>query len=213
MKTLVAEDNFTTRLMLESTLSEWGFEVVATCDGAAAWEELQKEEAPNLVLLDWKMPAMDGLEVCQRLRQKPDSRTPYIILLTAKADKEDVVAGLEAGANDYITKPFDPQELHARLRTGARIVELQMHLSDRVRELEGAMARVKQLHGLLPICAYCKRIRDDGNYWQQVEAYISAHSEAQFSHGVCPDCSERFVKPDIEAARPRLGPHRNKPQV
>jgi phosphoserine phosphatase RsbU/P len=201
MRTLVAEDNSTTRLMLESTLSDWGYQVLATCDGAAAWQELQKEGAPQLVLLDWKMPEMDGLEVCQRLRLKPNSQAPYVILLTAKADKRDVVTGLEAGADDYITKPFDPQELRARVQAGARIVELQMYLAERVKELEAAVARVKQLQGLLPICAYCKRIRDDQNYWQQVEAYIGKHSEAQFSHGVCPECSERFVKPDMESAR------------
>jgi DNA-binding response OmpR family regulator len=201
MRTLVAEDNSTTRLMLESSLSEWGYEVVAACDGAAAWQELEKEGAPQLVLLDWKMPLMDGLEVCQRLRRKPSPQASYIILLTAKADKRDMVTGLEAGADDYVTKPFDPQELRARVQAGARIVQLQMYLSQRVKELETAMARVKQLQGLLPICAYCKRIRDDRNYWQQVEAYISTRTEAQFSHGVCPECSERWVKPEMEAAR------------
>jgi DNA-binding response OmpR family regulator len=142
---------------------------------------------------------MDGIEVCRKLRQLPEARAVHIILVTACRDKDDIVAGLEAGANDYITKPFEPAELRARLRAGARIVELQKNLADRVRELEGALAKVKQLQGLLPICAYCKKIRDDHNYWQQVEAYISSHSEAQFTHGICPDCHERLVKPELEA--------------
>jgi sigma-B regulation protein RsbU (phosphoserine phosphatase) len=199
MRALVAEDNCTTRLLLESTLAEWGYEVVATCDGTAAWQELQREHAPELILLDWKMPGMDGIEVCRRLRQLPDSQAAHVILVTARRGKEDIVAGLEAGANDYITKPFEPSELRARLQAGARIVELQKHLAERVHELESALAKVKQLQGLLPICAYCKKIRDDRNYWQQVESYITSHSEAQFSHGICPDCHEHVVKPELEA--------------
>jgi DNA-binding response OmpR family regulator len=199
MRALIAEDNSTTRFLLESTLTEWGYEVTATRDGAEAWRELQRERAPELILLDWKMPGMDGIEVCRRLRQLPAARTAHVILVTARGSKDDVVAGLEAGANDYITKPFEPSELRARLQAGARIVELQNNLADRVRELESALTRVKQLHGLLPICAYCKKIRDDHNYWQQVEAYITSHSEAQFSHGICPDCHERVVKPELEA--------------
>jgi len=198
MRALIAEDNSTTRFLLESTLTEWGYQVTATSDGAEAWQELQRERTPELILLDWKMPGMDGIEVCRRLRQLPAARTAHVILVTARGGKEDVVAGLEAGANDYITKPFEPSELRARLQAGARIVELQNNLADRVRELENALARVKQLHGLLPICAYCKKIRDDHNYWQQVEAYITSHSEAQFSHGICPHCYDQVVEPELQ---------------
>jgi sigma-B regulation protein RsbU (phosphoserine phosphatase) len=199
MKILIAEDNWTTRLLLEETLAEWGYEVLATSDGAEAWQELQAELPPQLVLLDWKMPAMDGVEVCQRVRERAGPQPTYIILLTANADQEDIVVGLEAGADDYIIKPFDPPELRARLHAGKRVLELQQALTERVRELEAAMASIKHLQGLLPICAYCKRIRDDKNYWQQVEAYITSHSEAQFSHSVCPDCHERLVKPQFGA--------------
>ncbi len=199
MKILIAEDNWTTRLLLQQTLTEWGYDVLATSDGMEAWKELQAESPPQLVLLDWKMPIMNGIEVCQRVRQRPEPRPTYVILLTAKADQEDIVMGLEAGADDYIIKPFDPAELRARLQAGVRVLELQQALADRVRELERAMASIKHLQGLLPICAYCKRIRDDQNYWQQVEAYITARSQAQFSHGVCPDCYERVVKPEFDA--------------
>jgi phosphoserine phosphatase RsbU/P len=201
MKTLIAEDSAATRTLLESTLADWGYDVVATCDGAEAWQRLQEAQAPRLALLDWKMPVMDGLEVCRLVRQSPDSHATYIILLTAKNDQEDIVAGLQAGADDYVTKPFDPPELRARLQAGARVLSLQSTLAERVRELEEAMARVKHLQGLLPICAYCKRIRDDRNYWQQVEAYLTSHSDAKFSHSVCPDCFERVVKPELEAVR------------
>src|SRR5207237_6416573 len=105
-----------------------------------------------------------------------------------------IVTGLTAGADDYIVKPFQRDELHARVRVGERLLELQATLADRVKELEAALARVKLLHGLLPICSYCKKVRDDQNYWQQVESYISAHSGVQFSHGICPGCYESLMK-------------------
>jgi sigma-B regulation protein RsbU (phosphoserine phosphatase) len=205
MRALIAEDNATTRLLLESTMIDWGYDVIATSDGVEAWQALQHAEIPELVLLDWKMPGMDGIQVCRQFRQLPGAHAAHVMLVTARGSKDDIVAGLEAGADDYLTKPFEPCELRARLQAGARIVELQKNLADRVRDLEQALANVKQLHGLLPICAYCKRIRDDHNYWQQVEAYISAHSEAQFSHGICPDCHERLVKPELETVGAKWG--------
>jgi DNA-binding response OmpR family regulator len=199
MRLLLAEDNTTTRIVLESTLRDWGYDVVATPDGAQAWQELQAERAPELVLLDWTMPDLTGPDVCRKVRNGPHAQSTYIILLTARANREDLLAGFQAGADEYIVKPFDLEELRVRLQAGARIVELQSKLADRVRDLEEALRRVKQLHGLLPICAYCKRIRDDHNYWRQVEAYVSEHSEAEFSHSICPDCYENVVKPELSA--------------
>src|SRR5262249_3516987 len=122
----------------------------------------------------------------------------YIVLLTAKGTKEDVVTGLDAGADDYLAKPFDRNELRARLRVGERIVELQSGMTERVRQLGEAFAKVKELQGLIPICCYCKRIRSDENYWQQVEAYVSAHSGARFSHGICPECLDTVVKKELD---------------
>ena len=112
----------------------------------------------------------------------------YLILLTARVQRDDIVAGLNAGADDYLTKPFDPRELTARVRAGERILMLQRELMQRVKELELAIATVRTVHGLLPICCYCKRIRRDGDYWQQVEEYVAQHSSAEFTHGICPDC-------------------------
>jgi DNA-binding response OmpR family regulator len=147
------------------------------------------------------MPGMDGIELCHRVRSAFTATPPYLILLTAKGRREDIVIGLQAGANDYVTKPFDREELRARMQVGLRMIELQQSLADRVKALEEALTRVKQLQGLLPICSYCKKIRDDQNYWQQVESYISEHSEAQFSHSICPDCYERLVKPELDQLR------------
>jgi sigma-B regulation protein RsbU (phosphoserine phosphatase) len=201
VKILIAEDDMISRRLLEITLSKWGYEVIATCDGVAAWELLQSSDPPPLAILDWMMPGLNGLQLCRKIRGIPTSTPPYLILLTAKGRREDVVTGLQAGANDYVTKPFDREELHARVQVGVRIVELQHSLADRVRALEEALARVKQLQGLLPICSYCKKIRDDQNYWQQVENYISKHSEAQFSHSICPDCYESLVRPELDQLR------------
>jgi CheY-like chemotaxis protein len=122
----------------------------------------------------------------------------YVILLTVRDRKADIVKGLEAGADDYIAKPFHEEELRVRVLVGVRIIELQRKLSQRVDELTYALQQVKQLTGLLPICSYCKKIRDDHNYWQQVESYISKHSEALFSHCICPECFERVVKPQLD---------------
>ncbi len=156
------------------------------------------EDAPPLAILDWMMPEIDGADVCRRVREIESDTPPYIILLTAKSGKEDIVNGLEAGANDYVTKPFDYSELRARVQVGEMVIGLQQKLAERVRELEDAVTQVKQLQGILPICSYCKMIRDDQNYWQKVESYISNHSEAQFSHSVCSDCYEGVVKPQLE---------------
>jgi DNA-binding response OmpR family regulator len=175
--------------------------VVVTRDGVEAWNVLQEEDAPLLAILDWMMPGLDGLEVCRKVRGRQSSTPPYLLILTAKGQRKDIVNGLQAGANDYVTKPFSREELQARVQVGIRVVELQQSLADRVRALEDALARVKLLHGLLPICSYCKKIRNDQNYWQQVEIYIAEHSEAQFSHSICPECYRVRVRPQLEQLR------------
>jgi len=198
MKILVAEDQPVSRHILVANLRKWGYDVTAVEDGTKAWEALQAEEAPQLVILDWLMPGMDGIEICRQIRKRPQTRQNYLILLTARQGQEDKIYGLQSGADDYITKPFNREELRARVQVGIRVLELQGALAQRVRELEEALSRVKTLQGLLPICSYCKKIRDDRNYWQQVEGYISDHSEAQFSHGICPECYARYVQPELD---------------
>ncbi len=205
MKILVAEDQVVSRHILQSTLRKWGYEVIAAEDGARALEILQEKDAPQLAILDWLMPGMDGIEICRMLRQSAQTQSVYVILLTARSGQEDKIHGLESGADDYVTKPFDRDELRARVQVGARVLQLQGALAQRVRQLEEALSRVKQLQGLLPICSYCKKIRDDRNYWQQVEGYISEHSEAQFSHGICPECYARYVQPELDQLLTKAG--------
>ena len=198
MRVLIAEDDPVSRRVLETTLTKWDYRITVTTDGTDAWAALGGDDPPHLVILDWMMPGLDGTEICQRLRQRPDGGLFYIVLLTAKSQPEDIVAGLEAGADDYVTKPFNREELRARVSTGKRIIQLQDRLAERVDELERAMKEVNALSGLLPICAYCKRIREGDDYWQAVESYVTSHSEAQFSHGVCPDCYDTIVKPQLD---------------
>jgi CheY-like chemotaxis protein len=198
MRILVAEDDPVPCRVLRTTLEKWGFEVAVATDGAAAWKALEAPDAPRLAILDWMMPEMDGVAICRRARARTAAPPVYLILLTARGRREDVVAGLEAGADDYLTKPFNKDELRARLRVGERIVGLWDELAGRVRELEEALGRVRRLSGLLPICSYCKKVRDDRNYWNQVEAYVTEHSEARFSHSICPECFETHVRPEVE---------------
>lgn len=200
MKILIAEDDRMSRRVLEVTLRNWGHDVVETTNGLEAWEILQRDDAPPMAILDWMMPEMDGVELCRRVRSLPNRQSTYILLLTARGVTEDIVAGLEGGANDYLVKPFDRLELKARLQVGAQMCELHRKLAERVTELEAALASVQQLEGLLPICSYCKKIRDEANYWQQVEAYVGSRTKAHFSHGICPECWNSVVIPELQAA-------------
>jgi phosphoserine phosphatase RsbU/P len=203
MRILIAEDDFTSRTVLAGVLKMEGHEVTVTVNGAEAWESLQQPNAPALAILDWMMPEMDGLEVVRRVRGLPkNDRPPYLIMLTTKGEKADIIVGLEAGANDYLAKPFDPGELRARIKVGRRMIEMQATLSANLEELRQALDQIKTLRGIVPICAHCKKIRDDQGYWNQVEAYVSRHSEARFSHGICPDCTRtffpEFTKDDLD---------------
>jgi sigma-B regulation protein RsbU (phosphoserine phosphatase) len=193
MRILIADDDPVTRLKLKAFLAKFGYEVLTANNGKDAWAALQKPDAPRLAILDWMMPEMDGIEVCRRVREQAGPRPPYLILLTSRQDKDSVVAGLRAGADDYISKPFDTKELRARIDVGVRIVGLQQKLAERVAELEGALAHIKRLQGILPICSYCKKVRNDKNYWEQVESYISEHADVRFSHGICPDCLPKVM--------------------
>jgi sigma-B regulation protein RsbU (phosphoserine phosphatase) len=132
------------------------------------------------------------------VRQTPELEGTYVIMVTAQEGSEYLIAGLEAGANDYVTKPVNQAELRARVQVAERVLELQGNLAARVRELEAAIAELKQLRGILPICCYCKNIRNDAKYWQRVEDYLVEHADVDFSHGICPNCWETVVNPQME---------------
>jgi DNA-binding response OmpR family regulator len=180
---LVAEDEPVTQLQLAAALRGMGHEVTVSADGAEAWSDLQLMHIP-VVISDWHMPQMDGPELCRRIRGRQAARYTYFILVTSTGGKQRYLEGMDAGADDFITKPVDLEELRARLTVAERILGLRQ--------------QVQQLEGLLPICAYCKRIRGGDEGWESIERYVEARSEAQFSHGYCPDCYEKYVRPQIE---------------
>ena len=146
---IVAEDDPVSRELVRTLLAKWGYHVIVTNDGREAMEAIRAQSTPALAVLDWMMPGLDGIEVCRRVREA--NKILYIILLTARGGKERIVEGLEAGADDYLAKPFDKEELRARLRVGARIINLYQTLADRVAELEVAASEIKLLKLQLPL--------------------------------------------------------------
>lgn len=189
-KILVAEDDPDTQCLLTEMLGHFGYTVFSASDGETALDMLRSEAIP-IALLDWAMPKMEGVEVCRRARADAELEARYLILITGRSGKDEVVRGLEAGADDYIVKPVDARELRSRLRVAERVMGLQQRLTERVHELQLALEEVDRLEGLIPICAYCKNVRNEKDYWEQVELYVETHSTARFSHGICPSCLAR----------------------
>lgn len=190
---MIAEDDPVSCRILARTLASWGHDVSVATDGRMAWDILRSVDSPPLAILDIMMPQMDGCDVCRKVRELSSAIPPYLILLTAMSTKDDVVRGIKAGANDYLTKPFHREELKVRVEVGVQMIEVQRILAERVNDLEDALSQVRQLQGLLPICSYCKKVRDDQNYWQRVDTYIADRIDVKFSHGICPECLERVT--------------------
>jgi CheY-like chemotaxis protein len=187
VKILAVEDDAVARSVLRQALRRLGHESVEAADGEAAWELLQHEPV-RVVVSDWTMPRCDGLELCRRIRAQTGTEYIYFILLTSNdATQENQKTAADAGVDDFLSKPLDLQGLWTRLRVAERILRYT--------------TQVRQLEELLPICSYCKKIRDDQNYWQQIEGYISDRTGSDFSHSVCPDCYQRVVIPELEQFR------------
>lgn len=199
MKILAVEDDAVSRAVLRKALRRLKHDVIEAADGEVAWQKLQ-EEPVRVVVSDWMMPRSDGLDLCRRIRARPGKDYTYFILLTSRdATEENQRASAEAGVDDFLTKPLDLTELWTRLRVAERI----LHYTTQVRQLEE----------LLPICSYCKKIRDDQNYWQQMEGYINERTGSEFSHSVCPDCYTRVVVPEIEKIKADAAGARPTPTV
>ena len=182
MNILIAEDDFVSVKVLQLTLEHEGHEVVVAGNGEEAWA-MYDADPVRVIVSDWMMPGMDGLELCQKVRSRPKTDYTYFILLTAiNTGRENLRLAMNAGVDDFLSKPLDREVISMRLRVADRILEYAR--------------QIRILKDLLPICMYCKRIRDDGDYWQQVESYIHTHTGSNFSHGICPDCfTQEFGSP------------------
>ncbi len=189
MKVLIAEDDPVASKLLRYTLEHVGHEPLLASDGAQAWELIQREPV-RIIVSDWMMPEIDGLQLCRRVRERETADYTYFILLTANhPDRENVQRAMDAGVDDFLTKPLDRPAIWMRLRVAERILAFT--------------TQIKQLNELLPICAYCKKIREDDAYWTQFESYIHTHTGANFTHGICPACYEEQLglledRPDLE---------------
>jgi CheY-like chemotaxis protein len=188
---LIVDDDPANLDLLFQHLDQAGYKVLVAETGQLALERAELAQ-PEAILLDVMMPGIDGFETCRRLKQQAATQAIPVIFMTALADTADKIKGFAAGGVDYVTKPFQPEEVLARVKAHVTIYVLQRELRQKNRDLEAALSQVKQLSGLLPICAGCKKIRDDQGYWQDVAVYIQNHSEAELSHGLCSDCARRL---------------------
>ena len=184
MKVLAVEDDPVARAILRRTLERLGHEVVEAKDGEEAWEAWLREK-PRVAVSDWQMPRLDGLGLCKRFRAQEGRDYVYFILLTATNDSaHNRRAAAESGVDDFLTKPIELSRLWARLRVAERILKYT--------------TQVHRLEEMMPMCSYCKKIRDDQNYWQQIESYINERTGTEISHSVCPECYQRVVVPELE---------------
>jgi phosphoserine phosphatase RsbU/P len=184
MKVLIAEDDAVSRKVLEIALQEWGFNVSSAKDGKEAWELFDKDPV-RVIVSDWMMPEVDGLALCEKVRRRPNTEYTYFILTTAREGKENYHKAMDLGVDDFLAKPIDLDELSIRLRVADRII--------------GFATQIRRLESLLPICVYCKKIRDEQSQWSQVESYISKRTETSFSHCICPSCYETNVRPLLKS--------------
>ena len=174
MKILIAEDDPVSVKILQFTLEHFGHEVVSAANGTDAWAKFDAEPV-RVIVSDWMMPGLDGLELCKKVRARPKTDYTYFILLTAiNTGRDNLRQAMDAGIDDFLTKPLDREAILMRLRVAERILEFTK--------------QIRALKDLIPICMYCKRVRDDTDYWDQVEHYIHEHTGSNFSHGICPAC-------------------------
>lgn len=191
MKILAVEDDPVARAVLRQGLRRLGHETIEAADGEEAWKVMERDPV-RVVVSDWLMPRVDGLELCRRIRAQTGGEYVYFILLTGTgATEENQRAAADAGVDDFLTKPLNLTELWTRLRVAERILRYT--------------TQVRQLEELMPICTYCKKIRDDQNYWQQIEGYINERTGSEFSHSVCPECYTRVIIPELTKLRQDAG--------
>lgn len=184
MNILAVEDDSVAQLVLSSSLASLGHRVVLAADGEAAWEAM-RDKSLRVVVSDWRLPKLDGLELCRRIRGEREDYVSFILLTQQSASDENLEEAFAAGVDDFLTKPVAVRDLRLRLRVAERIL--------------GFTTDLRTLESFLPICTYCKKVRNDDAYWTGIETYFRERAGTRFSHGCCPDCYERVVKPQLRA--------------
>jgi DNA-binding response OmpR family regulator len=192
MKILMVEDDPVASAVLQAALKSLGHEVTAISDGMAAWNS-HATDPHRVVISDWMLPGLDGLELCRRIRAQRGEYTYFILLSSATTSGENLDQAIAAGVDDFLSKPAKTAELRARLHVANRIL--------------GYATQVRQLQEILPICGYCRKIRDDQNYWSQVEDFLGREAGVNFSHGVCPDCYNRVLVPQLRELGGEIPPY------
>lgn len=183
MRILAIEDQPIAALQLLGVLKSLRHDVDQAADGVAAWRMLA-EAGHRVVVCDWQLPGMDGLELCRRIRARGGDYVYFILISSVKVTRERRAEALAAGVDDFLAKPVDPDELGMRLHVAERIL--------------GFTHQVKKLESFLPICGYCKKVRNDKKYWLEIDAYYAQHQGTRFSHGICPECYDRVLVPQLE---------------
>jgi phosphoserine phosphatase RsbU/P len=177
---LVAEDDPISCMILKTVLEKFGYEPVIACDGAEAWEKFNQEPT-RLIVSDWMMPGLDGLALCEKVRARSQTLYTYFILLTAnRTSPENYALATAAGVDDFLTKPLDREAIRMRLAVAERILKYT--------------AEIRKLQEMIPICVYCRKVRDEHDYWDMVESYIQKETGSRFSHGACPECCEKELE-------------------
>jgi phosphoserine phosphatase RsbU/P len=192
MRILIVEDDTIAGAVLEASLKSLGHEVEVALNGTDGWNRFRGEPR-RLVISDWKMPELDGLELCRRIRERGGDYVYFILLSNLANSAENLDQAMAAGADDFLSKPVKSSELKARLHVAERILNYA--------------TQVRQLQEIIPICGYCRKMRDDKNYWSQVEEYIGKQTGSEFSHGVCPDCYDRVLVPEMRKLGVEAPPH------
>lgn len=197
LKVLVVDDDPDVLFATVRIVKSQGYQVLEAASGSECRQQVRQHQ-PDLILLDVVLPDVDGVELCREIKSDPIFRGTYIILLSGmKTASNEQAEGLDGGADGYIARPVSNRELKARVNAMVRILKAERERDQLIEELQEALEKIKVLSGLLPICSYCKKIRDDKGYWNQVESFIETHSDALFSHSICPDCAKTYY-PDLD---------------
>lgn len=191
IKILVVDDDPDILFATARVVKKGGYQTFTADSGKTAMEAV-KTIAPDLILMDVVMPDAQGPDLCRRIKEDPDLKGIYVLLTSGtRVESEQQADGLDSGADGYIARPLSNREFLSRVESMVRILRAERERDQLIEELKKAISEIKQLSGMLPICSHCKKIRDDKGYWSQIESYIRDHSDAEFSHGICPECAKR----------------------